>query len=142
MKVRLDFVSNSSSSSYLVAVNKEDEDKPIECEIVIREQFNLEDLVEDKIKSIKDLQKYFESEHLLEGMTFDNVEDWDWKWGQETYVNAKKAIEEGKTILVCWTDSDSSNNLSCHVYRKGLRGIDFTGTPIIKLVTEDDTNED
>ena len=95
MKVRSGFVSNSSSSSFVIAAkNKKDLKTKITIEV------NFADFIEDSgIKTIEDLDEYFEEEYD-EG--FQKL---------AKYKAAKKAIEEGKTLYCGRLHSDGDNSI-------------------------------
>jgi hypothetical protein len=77
MKIRSGFVSNSSSSSFIIAVKDEDNTK-----VSITFEVDLSAYADKPISTIEDLNKYF---------------DYDRSW---KYEECRKAIENGKTILI------------------------------------------
>ena len=82
MKTRNGFVSNSSSSSFIVAVNKK-----LEGIVSLTMEVDLNRYVESAISSVDDLNKYFKENY-----------DEDYK-ENEDYIDSKKAIENGKVIF-------------------------------------------
>ena len=89
MKVRSGFVSNSSSSSFIVAVDK---DASTEIKVVLKA--NLETYADRKISTIEELNDYYDD-----------------YWGEREYryEECRKAIEAGKTILVGSFDDQSGD---------------------------------
>ena len=82
MKIREGFVSNSSSSSFVVAVSKDQIDIPI----IIKA--NLNDFVEKTISTPEELREYFED------YDDDELDD------NYDYKEALRSINSGKHILV------------------------------------------
>jgi len=83
MKIRNGFVSNSSSSSFIVAVDKGKGGK-----FKISLEVDLEKLADKKISSVQDLDKL--------AMEYG----WDEEGNKETYERMKLEIEKGREILV------------------------------------------
>jgi hypothetical protein len=129
MKTRQSFVSNSSSSSFVLAV--EPEVKEITAKIVVK----LDDLCDDKkaITSIKGFEKYLleeSGEESLEVMLKDR--DW-WK---KIYDAGIKALESGKVLRTGYVTNESSNpaNLELFIYDSGLEGLNCKEITIVKEV--------
>ena len=103
MKLRSDFVSNSSSSSFVVAVDSQA--KIDNVKIVIN--FDLESLVEETLTTEEEVKIYFSEEYEV------NVEEpADDYWG-DAFKEALEAVSSGKKILigsVC-SDGESIENL-------------------------------
>jgi hypothetical protein len=99
MKTRNGFVSNSSSSSFIVAVNKK-----LEGIVSLTLEVDLNKYVESAISNVDDLNKYFKKNY-----------DEDYK-ENEDYIDSKKAIENGKVIFAgsFSDDSDEPESLLCH----------------------------
>lgn len=97
MKTRTGFVSNSSSTSFLVASKKEADD----IEITLTLNVKMNDLAETTIKNKKDLMSYYsdmgfesETDILKESYMIDD------------YKACLKALEAGKMIHVVVVSSD------------------------------------
>jgi hypothetical protein len=89
MKTRLGFVSNSSSSSFIVAVKKNS--KPIGT-ITKTITVDLNNYASEPIKSVEDLYEYFRE-------NYGDKEDW-YEDILKSYKLALKEIANGKDILV------------------------------------------
>jgi hypothetical protein len=119
MKTRNGFVSNSSSSSFIIAAESEMQ------EIQITIKANLKDLIQETIKTEEDIKNY--------------IEDY---WGYSTYEEAaeddcarerwdefRNALQNGKVIYIgCGDSEDCDNPLSMEVYCHGLRNIKMPST--------------
>lgn len=114
MKVRLGFVSNSSSSSFIVAVDKGKGGK-----FRISLDVDLENLADRKISSLEDLDKYV----LEYGL--------DVEWIKETYEEIKLEIEKGRDVLIGSFASDNDNPIEQLLCEKGIPK-DVEGITIIE----------
>ena len=95
MKIRSKFVSNSSSSSFLVAT---DEKKPI-IKLVV--EVDLSELGE-KIKTKKQLDEYYADE--IEWRREDGIDF-------PMYDRAVEALKEGKTLIAGYASDDGDNQI-------------------------------
>lgn len=105
MKKRFGFVSNSSSSSFIVAVNKGRTKIKLEVEV------DLERYSHSTISTIEDLMSYF----IDYGYDLDEIKE------DERYQEAKKAIEEGKEILTGSFSSDEGDPIESLLCYNGLK---------------------
>lgn len=114
MKIRQGFVSNSSSSSFMIALDANAE--PI---IKLQIEVNLTSCWNSKkISDLKELDEYFWQEYH-----FDNKSDrirFDNKWLANQYDEAKAAIEKGKKIYIGEVSSEDDNAVSNFIYENGL----------------------
>lgn len=101
MKIRNGFVSNSSSSSFIVAV--EDNDKPLKICISVEPECETIRTIEELDKS--DMYEYYDDEEKAES---------------KEYQNAVKAISEGKVLKYFSASNEDYSILS------GLYGTTLT----------------
>ena len=96
MKIREGFVSNSSSSSFLLSKPTSDKRVVIPAEV--------QELPASKIETLKELSDYF------------NTVYWDFNWesnpeSMEVFGKALRAIAEGKTLFYAITDNWDELNI-------------------------------
>lgn len=103
MKIRNGFVSNSSSSSFIVSVDKVKGGK-----FKISLDVDLANFADKKISSLEDLDKY-PSEYPL-----------DAEWDKETYEEIKLEIEKGRDVLIGSFASDNDNTIEQLLCEKGI----------------------
>ena len=94
MKTRIGFVSNSSSTSFIVAVKKSGK-------ITLNLEVDLEDFSEDVISTIDELDKKFNDEYVDEEL--------EEEWIKERYNKCEQLINDGK-IIIWGSFCDDSDN--------------------------------
>lgn len=118
MKVRKGFVSNSSSSSFVVAVDNDTSTK-----ITLSMEIDLADYGH-VLNTVEELDNYYLKEYVY---GLNTIEEWlkdeDDSWMHEQYKKSKKAIEDGKKVLIGWFSDDGDNAVESMLCNSGLRGI-------------------
>lgn len=109
MKVRNGFVSNSSSSSFIIASKK----LPTNTKITIN--INLQRYTEHKFKSIEELIKYYIEDY---GMSMEEI------LIDDTFLKCRKAIIEGKTIFFGSFSNQSGDPVEEALCELGLNEIE------------------
>jgi hypothetical protein len=103
MKVRSGFVSNSSSSSFIVAIKDE-----ATVKVKVTFEADLEKYARRKISTIEELNEYYK----------DYWGGPDWK-----YEECRKAIENGKVVLVGEFSDQSGDRAEEFLCDEGLQGV-------------------
>ena len=116
MKTRQGFVSNSSSSSFILSAKSNQKLGKIKIEADVSE------LVEEEIASVPALKEYYIDNYLFNDdteITLDNCEKYieeedGYIW--EQYNKCKKAIEAGNVVFMRECSNDGDNPLSNFIY--------------------------
>jgi hypothetical protein len=119
MKIRNGFVSNSSSTSFMVALknaSKTSTKVKIELEVDLAEYGKV-------INNTKELNAYYDSEF---GYSLEEAEE------SEEYVKARKAIEQGKTIIAGSFGDETDNAVEVLLCHKGIE--DFIKDKNIEII--------
>lgn len=109
MKIRLGFVSNSSSSSFIIS----SPNRPMKISYTV--ELDLNEIIDKTIKTIKELDEYFEE------FSFVKVDQLD-PYQKETYLKCKKEIESGRNILIGEASNEDYNEFRALVLNNKLDG--------------------
>ena len=125
MKLRQAFVSNSSSSSFILATDPKNAKKKIRITI----ECDAHELIDKTITNKKELEEWY-----LEEYGYDTLEEmFEDSYGREEYNQALKQLEMGKVILIGDCSNESYEIVSRVVFDNGLEGnIDETEYKIIR----------
>ena len=104
MKIRQGFVSNSSSSSFIVKV---DDNTKVE-DMMISVMIPLEELIDWNISSEEVADKYYEYLYGDDMQTIIENKDGYYDYEIDEVKKMKKLIKDGKTILICKTSNEGS----------------------------------
>lgn len=110
MKIRLGHVSNSSSSSFVVA-GKED------AKVVFQVSVKLSELG----KPIRSIEQY--EEHVIDLSWYDDIDDYFEKngdWARERYDQVKRALDAGMTVYVGHVSNTDYDEASLMIYNEGF----------------------
>lgn len=91
MKKRVGFVSNSSSSSFIVYGNTDDSD-------YITVKLRKEALFSEELKTEEDVRKYFKDRYCCQDERF--MEDLEMEGQDDVYKDMIERISKGETILM------------------------------------------
>jgi hypothetical protein len=109
MKIRDGFVSNSSSSSFIVAVPSRA--KKLEIKVTVTGDLN--DFIDERIKTVQELDRYLIDEYGWDLNTLD-------KNDKKIYEKCIKNLDKGKDILVGCFSTDSDNILETVLCNEGI----------------------
>jgi hypothetical protein len=110
MKVRKCLVSNSSSSSFILACKNYPEKFKIEIEI------DMNDLIQQTIDNEKDWIEYLKDEYCHP----DDINEWS-KEEQQVYKNGMKLLRKNQVLLIGSVSCDDNNPLSRVLYDNGFK---------------------
>jgi hypothetical protein len=108
MKTRNGFVSNSSTSSFIVALKPECKGK-----ITITVEVNLANFARSVINNVEDLNTYFKENFSDDYLEVNS-------WSNEKYLAAKKALENGKVVFAGRICSDGEG-VEQFLYDQGIK---------------------
>ena len=115
MKIRTGFVSNSSSSSFIVATKG---DTPLVAELRI--EVNLKPMIHSSISTIEELEEYIKDEHGYEYENLKQLLEND-DYVRRIYDKAKPLVENGYTIHL-GSASDEEDAEEAFICDQGLEG--------------------
>ena len=93
MKTRKGFVSNSSSSSFILGVPKNKKASDIMIKV------SIEDCVDYKLSTVQEIEDYFLGEYG-DDQTFKELVDEEGEWIQKSYDLMVQELEKGNIIIV------------------------------------------
>lgn len=115
MKLRNGFVSNSSSSSFVISADSED--------VVISISTTLKELSKSVIRSKKELDEHFIDEYSYNGKLEDALEE---DYVRKNYLKALDELDRGKVVFIGSISSDDYDSLSSLIYTQGLSNCSFS----------------
>jgi len=115
MKVRSGFVSNSSSSSFIVAVDGKGKGK---TKITLTFEVDLKDYANKVVSSIKELKEWFSYCYCYNPDENDNSEPWQ----ARKYQQCLEAIRSGKTVIFGMFSDEGTEGEETMLCYSGLHG--------------------
>ena len=117
MKIKFDFVTNSSSTSFIVGnLNKEINNNSVTLNIEV----NLENFIDRTIKNLDELNCFWEDWFCDE---FESVRD--------QYKECKNIIKRGGVINILRFSSESEDPLEVFIYEHGFKNVELPDNIII-----------
>ncbi|HON82721.1 MAG TPA: hypothetical protein PLI22_01120 [Caldisericia bacterium] len=124
MKIRTGFVSNSSSSSFILEVDKDIKDMKVKMEIGV----DLKDLQDRLITSVDKLEEYFIDYY---GSNFkENYRDESYI--MKKYKKMKSTLDRGKNIFIGEV-SNEDGGISAYIHEYGLPEFKRDGIRVIEI---------
>ncbi len=106
MKYREGFVSNSSSSSFILSIPKDCQ--PYKHKIKVELEVELDRFKDWIINNEKELKRYFEYNHYSNFM--------DYEYTRKRYNKMKEILDSGNKIFIGKLSSESDDEISRHLY--------------------------
>lgn len=132
MKRRQGFVSNSSSSSFILAVDKDVKNEDIKIEI------SLSECIENRIETVEELQAYFDENYIWADAeeraekSFISLLQEEGDWCVEKYEECEKAIYSGKVIILGSGSNEDYNAAGLAVYYGAIDQLDMPNVQVIE----------
>lgn len=111
MKKKLDFITNSSSTSFIIASLKKVEVEELKIDFEI--SYDLMKLVRRKLKTVEELQEYFDEYYYML-----NDEDIS-----ELFNKQKEIIEKGGEIFLLRAYNDSEDPIEAYLYENEFKDV-------------------
>jgi len=125
MKTRQGFVSNSSSSSFIVAFDKTNDAG--KCQLTLEVDMSK---YGTRLSSKEELDDYIIGEYGTRGITIEKVLEDDW-YDRDRYNKMLEAINAGKVIFAGWASyNETDDPIEMMIGNGGLKYI--TGTEVIE----------
>lgn len=124
MKARAGFVSNSSSSSFVVAT------EPRQDEFVATFKISLAPVIDKVCKTLSDLQEGIRMAWGYGGQTFEDVMEEYGDYMTEIYEKSKKAIRDGKVVVIGRVSNEGDGEVSSFLFANGFK--DVLGVEVIQ----------
>lgn len=115
MRYRNGFVSNSSSSSFIIS-------KKDEGPLKIMVEMDLSNCIDLQIKTKEELDAYILDEYSWEGDSLSEIFKEN-PWAEEQYNNMLKVLENGEIIYKLSGSSEDYDGPGSYLYNSGLKGL-------------------
>lgn len=108
MKYRNSFVTNSSSSSYIIAVKKENDELPQDIQEKLIEWAKNEIFAGNKISTMEELEKFIIDEYGYRNQTLEEILNDD-EYAKNNYEELKEKIEKGFVVYKNWVSCEGQD---------------------------------
>ncbi len=119
MKLRTGFVSNSSSSSFVIGAPQGDTPK-----LTISVEIDLADFSEYQIDTVEQLDAYYKEEHCWGPHTLEDIFEDDPQILAE-YNKVKALLEAGNTVFCGTVSNEYDKPISMYLYNRRLQTADM-----------------
>lgn len=108
MKYRNSFVTNSSSSSYIIAVKKENDELPKDIQEKLVEWAKNEIFNGNKISTMEELEKFIIDEYGYRNQTLEEILNDD-EYAKNNYEELKEKIQNGFVVYKNWISCEGQD---------------------------------
>jgi hypothetical protein len=124
MKIRNGFVSNSSSSSFIISGNKD----KLKNKIIITVEMDISSLIRKRVHTEDELKKYFIDEYYLDNTNFE--EDLRDEGFLPLYDKCLNEIKKSNSVAFGTVDNTEGDGANLYIYNTGLKKKDLKDTDI------------
>lgn len=114
MKTRNGWVSNSSSSSFIIS-------KKGEMNFKVMVEMDFKDCINTTLKTKEEVETYIIDEYCWRDRTIEDVFE-DEPYVEEQYKSMIKAIDNNETVYVLSGSSEDYDGAGMYLYHNGLQG--------------------
>lgn len=111
MKTKLSFVTNSSSTSFIIG----DLDKANKVEVTVKIKVNLLDFLRETLTTLEDLDRYFDY----------------WEDDSVEYQECKKIIKKGGVVYILRVATDCSSPIEWLLCNNGIEDLDLPDNIVV-----------
>ena len=128
MKIRDGFVSNSSSSSFILSFNKDADMSEIKINM------SIENCITDKIKTIDEAKQFIKRQYLIEdeNSSFSSLMLEEGEYVQDLFKKICEALEDNKVVIIGDASSESYNPAEIAIYYGALSSLDDPNIEVIE----------
>jgi hypothetical protein len=125
MKRREGFVSNSSSSSFILGVNKNVNNEDIKIEITI------EECIDKRISTIEEVKTHFVEYYGWADCTWEDILEDSGEWMESRYAECVECIENGQDIIFGTASNEADSAADLAIYFGALTQLDMDDVTVV-----------